>query len=46
MYGVSSDGLNKPGQGATETKNVAMWILREITALRLREIGEIFGGLG
>jgi putative transposase len=44
-YGLSSEQLTKPGQRGMEAKNVAMWMLWEITALSLREIGEIFGGL-
>ena len=44
-YGVNPEILTKGGQRGMEARNVAMWMLWEITALSLREIGEIFGGM-
>lgn len=44
-YGLRVEQLTKSRQRGLEARNVAMWMLWEVSALSLREIGELFGGI-
>ena len=35
----------QPGRGQTEARDVAAYLVRELTGARLKEIGTAFGGL-
>lgn len=44
-YGLGREEVVRPGRGRTEPRNVAMYLARECAGIRLKEIGEHFGGL-
>ena len=44
-YGVDPHRLTNPKECARNARIVAMWMVAELCGLKLREIGEIFGGI-
>jgi putative transposase len=44
-YGIKPQRLLQRGGRGLHARNLAMWLIWEICAIRLREIGELFGGL-
>lgn len=44
-FKVNPERLTSRGQYGLKAKNVAMWIISESCGIKLREIGELFGGL-
>src|SRR5260370_691193 len=44
-FKVNQERLTSRGQYGLKAKNVAMWIISESCGIKLREIGELFGGL-
>jgi len=44
-YGTDQRHVLQPGRGQTEARDVAIYLVRELTGARLREIGAAFAGL-
>ena len=44
-YGTDQRHVLQPGRGQTEARDVAIYLARELTGARLREIGAAFAGL-
>jgi chromosomal replication initiation ATPase DnaA len=44
-YGVDPDRLTNPKERARDARNIAIWMVAELCGLKLREIGELFGGI-
>ena len=44
-YGTDEVQILQPGRGQTEARDVAAYLVRELTGARLREIGAAFAGL-